>query len=339
MGAQSGAGIIPRRALGRHGGTWLEAAWPPNANDPKIVWGGAVRRLPASRNRKSARIRGPPAARGRRIDAEPVPHESSSHPRSHSPRTGCCRPPVGDEHAVRRDMAIPAARDDPSPHPLRRCRGNGGRDLRPPSFTHRRQALSGERPWRRGGLRLQRRRQARHLLHQRRRDADARQARRRLRQQALSQRRRHEVHRRDRGGRRERHRIRHGCGGRRLRQRRPRRSLRRRRRAQPAAAQPRRRQLRGRHRAGAHRQRRMVSGCRLVRLRQRRPARSPGRQLRALVGAGRPLLRRPGERRAHLLPSPVFRRPAQSSLPQSRRRHVRGRVGSRPASRSTSARA
>ena len=43
---------------------------------------------------------------------------------------------------------------------------------------------------------------------------------------------------------------------------------------------------------------------------------------------GGPLLRRPGARRAHLLPSPVFRRPAQSSLPQSRRRHVRGRVGS-----------
>ena len=265
--------------------------------------------------------------KGRRIDAEPVPHESWSRSRSESPRTGRCRPPVGDEHALRRDMAIAAAGDDRRSHPLRQCRGRGGRDLRPPAFAHRRQALPRERPWRRGRLRLQRRRPARHLLHQRRRDAVARQARRRLRQSALSQRRRHEVHRRDRGGRRERRRLRHGRGGRRLRQRRPRRSLRRRRRAQPAAAQPRRRQLRGRHRAVAHRQRRMGGGRRLVRLRQRRPARSPGDQLRALVGARRPLLRRPVERRAHLLPSPVFRGPAESPLPQSRRRDVRGRLG------------
>ena len=43
--------------------------------------------------------------------------------------------------------------------------------------------------------------------------------------------------------------------------------------------------------------------------------------------ARRPLLRRPGERRAHLLPSAVFRGPAESPLPQSRRRDVRGRLG------------
>ena len=109
--------------------------------------------------------------------------------------------------------------------------------------------------------------------------------RRRLRQPALSQRRRHEVHRRHRGIGRGRRRLRDGRGGRRLRQRRPRRSLRRRRRAQPAAAQPRRRHASKTSPSGrAHRQRRVGGRRRLVRLRQRRPARSAGDQLRALVG-------------------------------------------------------
>ena len=77
----------------------------------------------------------------------------------------------------------------------------------------------------------------------------------------------------------------------------------------------------------AHRQRRVGRGGRLVRLRQRRSARPAGGQLRALVRAEQPLLRRPVAQAAHLLSSPLLRGPAEPSLSQPRRRHVRGRVG------------
>ena len=77
---------------------------------------------------------------------------------------------------LRGDVAIAAAGDDRRSHPLRQCRGRSA-GL---TFVHRHsptaeQALPRERAWRRGGLRLQRRRPARHLFHQRRRDAVARQ--------------------------------------------------------------------------------------------------------------------------------------------------------------------
>ena len=139
------------------------------------------------------------------------------------------------------------------------------------------------------------------------------------------------LHRRDRAQRHRRLRLRHGCGDRRLRQRRLDRSLRHVPRAQSAVPQQRRRHVHRRHRKIRHRRSALEHQRDLLRLRPRRLARSVRRQLRGLPAGheARLLLGRLGPR---LLQSRRLRPGARQAVPQQPQRHLFGRVGARSAS-------
>ena len=199
------------------------------------------------------------------------------------------------------------------------------------------QAPGGDHGRRRGPVRLRQRRAPRRVLHQRREDrgSDAsrrtpRQIRPALLESPLSPTRRRHVRGRDREGGRERpaaEPVRHGRGGRRLRQRRVRGPVRHELRRQHALSQQRQRHVCRRHRARRRGGRRLEHERRLRGLRQRRPPRSLRHALPGMELPAESPLRREEARIPRLLPPRQFRGDRQRPLPQQRRRHIRRRLG------------